>query len=83
MGAYYYPYNLKQSVQLDKQLNKLSHSVISPLQVSFGQFGSTKLKLNKYDIPYNEVFTDVECKDGKRFLVGNASRICKPIIKSP
>jgi len=83
VGAYYYPYNLKQSVQLDKQLNKLSHSVISPLQVSFGQFGSTKLKLNKYNIPYNEVFTDVECKDGKRFLVGNVSRICEPIIKFP
>jgi len=83
VGAYYYPYNLKKSVQLDIQLNDLSHTISSPLHVNFGQFGSTKVKLNKYNIPYNEVFTDVECKDGKTFLVSNISRICEPIIKSP
>ena len=83
VGAYYYPYNLKNSVQLDKQLNDLSHTISSPLHVNFGQFGSTKIKLNKYNIPYNEVFTDDECKDGKTFLVTNISRICEPIIKSP
>jgi len=83
VGAYYYPYNLKQSVKLDKQLNELSHTIISPLHVNFGQFGSTKVKLNKYNISYNEVFTDDECKNGKTFLVSNISRICEPIIKSP
>jgi hypothetical protein len=83
VGAYYYPYNLKQSVQLDKQLNELSQTIISPLHVNFGQFGSTKIKLNKYNIPYNEVFTNDECNDGKIFLVSNISRICEPIIKSP
>jgi hypothetical protein len=70
-------------VQLDKQLNDLSHTIISPLYVNFGQFGSTKVKLNKYNIPYNEVFTDDGCKDGKIFLVSNISRICEPVIKSP
>jgi hypothetical protein len=83
VGAYYYPYNLKKSVQLDKQLNDLSHTISSPLHVNFGQFGSTKVKLNKYNIPYNEVFTDDECKDGKIFLVSNISKICEPLIKSP
>lgn len=83
VGAYYYPYNLKKSVQLDEQLHDLSHTISSPLHVNFGQFGSTKVKLNKYNIPYNEVFTDDECKDGKTFLVSNISRICEPIIKSP
>ena len=83
VGAYYYPYNLKKSVQLDKQLNELSHTISFPLHVNFGQFGSTKVKLNKYNIPYNEVFTDDECKDGKTFLVNNISKICEPIIKSP
>jgi hypothetical protein len=83
VGAYYYPYNWKQSVKLDKQLNELSHTITSPLLVNFSQFGSTKVKLNKYNIPYNEVFTDNECKNGKTFLVSNISRICEPIIKSP
>jgi hypothetical protein len=83
VGAYHYPYNLKQSVQLDKQLNELSHTIISPLHVNFGQFGSTKIKLKKYNIAYNEVFADDECNDGETFLVSNISRICEPIIKSP
>lgn len=83
VGAYYYPYNFKQSKQLEKQLNDLSHTIISPLHVNFGHFGSTKVKLNKYNIPYNEVFTDDECKDGKIFLVSNISKICEPLIKSP
>jgi hypothetical protein len=83
VGVYYYPYNLKQSLQLDQQLKGLSHTVISPLYVNFGQFGSTKVKLNKYNIPYTEVFTDDGCKDGKTFLVSNISRICEPVIKSP
>jgi len=83
VGSYYYPYNLNQSTKLDKQLNELSHIITSPLNVNFGLFGSTKVKLNKYNIAYNEVFSDDECKNGKAFLVSNISRICEPIIKSP
>jgi hypothetical protein len=78
VGAYYYPYNLKQSVELDYQLNELSHTMTSPLYVNFGLFGSTKVKFNKYNIPYKEVFTNDECEDGEIFLVGNISRICIP-----
>lgn len=83
VGSYYFPYNLEQSAKLSKQLNELSNKTTSPLIVNFSQFGSTKLKLNKYNIPYNEVFNDNECKNGKTFLVSNISRICEPIIKSP
>ena len=78
VGSYYYPYNLNQSTKLDKQLNELSHTITSPLHVNFGEFGSTEVKLKQYNIPYNEVFADDGCKDGKRFLVRNISKICEP-----
>jgi len=83
VGISYYPYNLEQSKKLDRQLLDLSQNIVSPLYINVGQFGSTKIKLSQHDIPYKEVYSDEDCKNGKRFLVRNVSRLCEPVTGFP
>ncbi|MFO7557099.1 MAG: hypothetical protein R6W88_18040 [Desulfobacterales bacterium] len=83
VGVSYYPYNLEQSKKLDRQLYDLSQNIVSPIYINVGQFGSTKIKLSQYEIPFNEVYIDEDCKNGRRFLVGNISRLCEPVIGFP
>lgn len=78
----YYPYNIKQSQTLNRQLVSLSSQVSSPAIIYFGQYGSTKVKLDKHNIPFKEVYTDAECKKGTRFLVNNISKLCEPLINN-
>lgn len=72
----YYPASMKKSNKLEGQLKTLAAEQRSlPLAVSVRQFGSTKLKLQKYNIPYVEIFTENgECK---AFLAENIARVCK------
>lgn len=83
VGIAYYPYNLEQSKKLDRQLLELSQTTVLPLYINTGQFGSTRIKLSQRDIPYKEVYADEDCKNGRRFLARNISRLCEPVIGFP
>lgn len=77
VGVVYFPFTIEQSQKVRTQLLDIALKNQAPLAINFGQFGSTKLKLQNYEIPYVEIYPDQECPEGKQFLTRNVARICQ------
>jgi hypothetical protein len=77
----YYPNAIKLSQQTDKQLTELSANTKEPLRINFAQYGSTKIKLMKYHVPFVEAYPDESCDNSRRLIVGNISKVCGETTK--
>lgn len=75
VASAYFPYNLKASEQVDKQLVELSGQN-KKLKIAVKQFGSVKVKLKRYGIDYLETVETVECSKWQRILVHNVAVMC-------
>lgn len=72
----YLKYNLQTTRSLDNRLVELSKTNTVPLRLDFGEFFSTRIKLDAHHIAYVEEKGLPNCKAPKRLLLENVTQYC-------
>ena len=73
IAKYHFQYQIEESRKILGELEELRDK---SLLVSFKEFGSTKIKLEKYDIKYNEMLESSICLGKKFSLTNSVSELC-------
>lgn len=75
----YFTVNLDTTDRLRSRIESLrEQSTISPLKIYFGELrNSTKLKLDRAGVQYEEVRDLSACLEKERMLIGNVACLCK------
>lgn len=72
----YFPHNVQASRDVERELSELAQSGGETIKIDVIQFGSTKLKLKKYGISFEEIQRDTKCAIRRRLLIHNITELC-------
>lgn len=74
----YYPYNIRESAIVRTKLQDIANQKSDkPINIYVAQFGSVKIKLNKFGIYYQELPNTIDCIKKSRLLPHNITEVCE------